>query len=386
MKTRVLLLHNILWSHYKAIVFSELYKLFQNDGFELLVLQLATTEKQRKNLGNIDLSSHNYPYKLLFNSSIEEIPSHKQVCAIIRELLANHFDIIVIPGYAYIMCWFALLYSRLTGKKIIVSFDSTEMDNPKQWFKEWIKRRFISQCHGAFCYGTKSKEYLVKLGMPSENVYTRCQATDNRKLADIHGAALENRDAQLCENKFCSYNCIYVGRLSEEKNIVTLLSAFARVKRENAQAHDWGLILVGDGPEKLSLQQEVADLQIPDVFFVGGKAWGEVPRYYALSNVFILPSVSEPWGLVVNEAMVCGLPVIVSNNCGAAYDIVLNGENGFTFDPLDETDLAHKMALFMDSPLEIERMGGNSRKIIADYSPLHAAEQMLRGLKTLLAH
>jgi hypothetical protein len=194
MKTKVLILHNVLWSHYKAVVFSELNRLFREDRFELLVLQLAVTGKKQKGFGHIDLSSHNYPYRLLFNKSIEEIPWHKQIPATFKVLTTNHFDIIVIPGYAYVMCWCALLCGHLKGKTIIVSFDSTEMDNPKRWYKEWLKKFFITCCHGAFCYGTKAKEYLIKLGMPEGYIYTRCQATDNRKIADIHGAALATRD------------------------------------------------------------------------------------------------------------------------------------------------------------------------------------------------
>jgi glycosyltransferase involved in cell wall biosynthesis len=386
MKTGVLILHNIMWTHYKAIVFSQLYTLTQKENYELFVLQLATTENNRKKLGDMDLSNHKYPYKLLFNSSIEEIPWHKQIAATFKEMMTRRFDIIVIIGYSYLMCWCAMLYGRLTGKKIIVSFDSTEMDNPKHWYKEWVKKLFISNCNAAFCYGTKSKEYLIKLGMSSNNIYTRCQATDNRKIVKLHGTALANRDSLIKNNNYCTYNCIYVGRLSKEKNITTLLDAFCKVKRNNKQASKWGLIIIGDGPEKQVLQQKVTDLQIADVSFVGGLAWGSVPNYYALSDVFVLPSMSEPWGLVVNEAMVCGLPVIVSNRCGAAYDIVRDGENGFTFEPHDVEVLAQKLAFFMDNPEEIERMGKNSRNIIADYSPQHAAEQMLQGLKKVDAN
>lgn len=385
MKTRVLLLHNILWSHYKGIVFSELNKLMEDNSCELFVIQFAMTEKQRKGLGDIDLTDHNYPYKLLFNSSLEEIPWYRQVLEIFKELRTHRFDVIIIPGYAYVMCWCALFYAKLTRKNVIVSFDSTEMDNPKSCWKEPMKRWFISKCDAAMCYGTKSKEYVVNLGMSPKNVYTRRQAADNQKIAEIHSAALLNREFNLGQANLCRHNFIYVGRLSKEKNLETLLSAYSKVKQENEQAADWGLIIVGGGPEKEALQQLVAKVGVRDVCFTGGQTWVEVPRYHALSDVLVLPSLSEPWGLVVNEAMVCGLPVLVSNHCGAAYDIVSEGENGFTFDPRDGQDLQKKLAFFVDKPQVAKRMGEQSRRIIADYSPQNAALQMLRCIKTVAA-
>jgi len=383
MKTRVLLLHNILWSHYKAVVFSELHAILKKTDFELFILQKAVTERQRKGLGDLDLSSHQYPYKLLFTTSMEEIPLHKSMIAIWKELSRREFDVIAIPGYAYVMCWCALIYACLKGKKIIVMFDSTEMDHRHVWYKELLKKFFISRSHAAFCYGTKSKEYLVKLGMRPEDIFTRCQATNNGRIREIHQQAVADRGPLAVEYAVRKYNFIYVGRLSGEKNIGCLLSAFARVKEENTHAADWGLLIVGAGPELPSLQQFVSDRQVPDVCFVGGQSWDTVPRFYALSSVFVLPSLSEPWGLVVNEAMVCGLPVIVSMKCGAAYDIVHEGENGFTFDPLDSDALARHLVYFLDNPGELARMGENSRRIIASYTPQHAAEQMLNGLKAI---
>jgi glycosyltransferase involved in cell wall biosynthesis len=172
-----------------------------------------------------------------------------------------------------------------------------------------------------------------------------------------------------------------VGRLSSEKNVETLLSAFSKLKSENTLAGNWGLIIVGDGPERQNLTKMVTDGNIPNVYFAGGKSWKEVPVFYALSSVFVLPSLSEPWGLVANEAMVCGLPVILSSRCGAAYDILDNGANGFMFDPLDVSELAGRLSYFVDNQDEIERMGANSQHIISGYTPLHAAEQMKQGIE-----
>jgi len=128
----------------------------------------------------------------------------------------------------------------------------------------------------------------------------------------------------------------------------------------------------------------VKELNVKDLFFVGGKHWKGVPIYYALSDVFVLLSISEPWGLVVNEAMVCDLPVIVSNRAGAAYGLVREGENGFVFDPFNEQDLLEKMSFFVKNPYKIKKIGKCSKKIIAEYTPEKAAYQMLKGICGIL--
>jgi len=385
MRTRILLLHNILWSRYKAIVFSEFNKLMEDFSCEFFVLQFARTDNQRKGLGEIELVDHNYPYELMLDSNLDEAPWYLKVFKTFKVLTARQFDVIIIPGYAYIMCWCALIYAKTTNKIVIVSFDSTADDNPKYWWKESIKRWYISKCSAAMCYGIKSKEYLMKLGMPSENIFTRCQAIDNQNIELIHNNAIQNRDSDQFKENLRPHNFVYVGRLSKEKNLEILLSTYSKMKLENEQAADWGLILVGDGPEKAALQQLASKLRVRDVFFAGGKSWREIPRYHALSDVLVLPSLSEPWGLVVNEAMVCGLPVIVSNRCGAAHDLVREGENGFTFDPMDGPDLQKKLAFFVDHLQAATLMGEQSRRIITDYSPRMAALQMMRCIKFVTA-
>jgi len=108
------------------------------------------------------------------------------------------------------------------------------------------------------------------------------------------------------------------------------------------------------------------------------------PEFYALADVLVLPSFSEPWGLVVNEAMVCGLPVIVSNRAGASFDLVKNGKNGFTFNPYDWKELAELMRKFTKGEVDIKEMGYNSKEIIREYTPEKAARQMLVGIKQIL--
>lgn len=384
MAKRVLLIHNTLWTHYKGSVFSELHLLLKEYNISVFVVQQAATENMRKSLGGVDLSSHKYPYILLSNKSLNSIPASMRVLQIITQIINSKATIVVIPGYADIAYWFALLSAKLMGKKCIISFDSTESDRPRRVILEVLKKMFVRCFDMGFCYGSMSNKYLSKLGMAQKRIIVRCQATDHVTIKSIHQEAYSGRSNTIRQHGFSRHNFVYVGRLSREKNIKTLLFAFAELKKRVSESKDWGMLIVGTGPDAEELASVISENNIMGVHMLGGMSWKEVPKFLALSDVLVLPSYSEPWGLVVNEAMCCGMPVIVSNKCGAAHDIVVNGQNGFIFDPSDQADLADKMSYFILNSDRIADMGSCSMEIIADYTPLHAAEQMTNGILKLL--
>jgi glycosyltransferase involved in cell wall biosynthesis len=384
MQIKVLLIHNTLWSHYKAAVFSELYLLLKERNIDLIVIQQAVTEGMRKNLGDIDLSLHKYPSVLLSDKSLDSISSITRIVKLVCQVIKSNSNVVIIPGYSDIAYWFALLAAKVMGKRCIISFDSTEADKPRKFFSEILKKIFIAQFKMGFCYGTSSGRYLNKLGMTEEKIYIRCQATDNTEIEAIHTHALSSREQIIRQHGFRQRNFVYVGRLSREKNIDTLLAAYVSLKRRFPSAQEWGLLIIGAGPEEERLTKTISEKNIQDVHLLGGMSWKQVPEFFALADVLVLPSYSEPWGLVVNEAMACGMPVIVSERCGAAGDIVLEGDNGFTFDPNNEAGLIDKMSYYVLHPERIAVMGQRSREIIACYSPHNAALEMTGGILDLV--
>ena len=122
-----------------------------------------------------------------------------------------------------------------------------------------------------------------------------------------------------------------------------MINAFADICVKDEKVKEWGLILSGDGTEKEVLKRLVADQKIERVYFLPSCEWYEVPARYALADVAVLPSLFEPFGFLVNEALVYGMPVIVSERCGSAIDLIKNGENGFTFNPNSREDLEDKL-------------------------------------------
>jgi glycosyltransferase involved in cell wall biosynthesis len=242
---------------------------------------------------------------------------------------------VAIPGWSTRGALSALRWCRTTGVPAIVMSDSWDPDGGRKWWTETIKRQIIPLYASALVGGTPQRDYLERLGMPRERIFTSYDAVDNDHFAD--GAVDARRSASTLRQqlKLPRHYFLSTCRFISEKNLHRLLVAYAAY-RSVKQWNAWHLVLVGDG----SLKDELVRLQHQlglqtSVHFVGFQQYEQLPVYYGLAEAFILPSVSETWGLVVNEAMAAGLPVLVSNFCGCAFDLVSEGQNGLSFDPRD---------------------------------------------------
>jgi glycosyltransferase involved in cell wall biosynthesis len=202
-----------------------------------------------------------------------------------------------------------------------------------------------------------------------------------------------------------------LGRFVEKKNLSTLVEAYARfarasversraetgnLKPEGSETADGGdaaatkgrrgvaaLVLVGEGPLRGDLERQARDLGLPvrdgvvdpissggaEVVFYPFQQADLTPLFFALCEAFVLPSKREEWGLVVNEAMACGAPVVVSNRVGSHFDLVRDGENGFVFAPDDVEQLAGILHHFDEDPELSRRLGTEGRKAIQAWTP-----------------
>lgn len=374
---RILVIHQYLWSHYKGKIYSELQKIVnthKND--ELLVLQTSLNEITRANLGPVDRSIHQYNYQVLVDDYYENIPNTTRARKMLYWVRKFKPDVVNVSGYYEPAMNTVIFYCRMVGIKVIISVDSTEEDKPNIWWKEAIKRFVVNRAQGFFCYGSKAAEYMLKFGAKPHQILLENNAVDNEKISSIYLKSLPGRGAEKQKYGLRPYNFIYTGRLMAIKNVDNLLIAFSKLKTK-----DWGLIILGDGAEREKLIKYVSDNNLEGVRFIDGQAWYDVPKFMALGDVFVLPSYSEPWGLVVNEAMVYGMPVIVSNKCGSSHDLVKNNKNGYTFNPYDTDELAAIMDKFVKEPGKTKEFGEVSKEIIKKYSPEQVAQEMYEGFK-----
>ncbi len=170
---------------------------------------------------------------------------------------------------------------------------------------------------------------------------------------------------------------LFVGRLAEVKNLPVLLDAYCSYKRNGGHRN---LEIVGHGPMEDTLKASVQRTGLEDsVRFFGFQPYDSIPEWYARAACLILPSMSEPWGLVVNEAMASGLPVIVSDRCGCADDLVEDSVNGYIF-PAEDVDWLTRRMLAFDALSGADRkaMGSRSQEIVARFSPETWADAALR--------
>ena len=304
----------------------------------------------------------------LFPEATDHYPGKVELrCAFSSALGQTNPDVVAVNGWNNFGSLIAAKCCVSRGMPMVVMSESSRQDEPRTWWKEAIKRRIVGLYSAALVGGQRHVEYLVELGIPRERVFIGYDVVDNdylgRRAAEIRNAKFELRNkGGLPENYFLAS-----ARFIEKKNLSTLIEAYAEYRRRSAVAAKvpWDLVLLGDGPLRETLNSQVSILNLnAHVHLPGFKSYDELPVYYALANALVHASTSEQWGLVVNEAIASGLPVIVSERCGCVPELV-NG-NGFTFDPGNEHELAARL-------LEIASLSGEQRKHLADTSYMIAA-------------
>jgi 1,2-diacylglycerol 3-alpha-glucosyltransferase len=269
---------------------------------------------------------------------------------------------------------------------MLVMSESSRRDEPRSWWKEAIKRRIVGLYSAALVGGQRHVEYLVELGLPRERIFTGYDVVDNDyfgwRTAEIRNSEFEVRKKYgLPENYFLAS-----ARFIEKKNLPRLIGAYAEYRRKSQYAGIamWDLVLLGDGPLRETLKSQLEMLKLSEhVHLPGFKPYDELPVYYALANAFAHASMTEQWGLVVNEAIASGLPVIVSEQCGCVPELVK--DNGFTFDPTNEGELTARL-LEMASLLDQERkhLGDNSYRIAANFAPKRFGEGLEQAVQVAL--
>ena len=387
---RILIVHNLLWAHYKASVFQALQQAVdQHPEATLKVLQIARNERSRAGLeASIGASApvYTYNYELLFDRFIEDVSLRERATVLLQHVREFRPDIINLTGYYDPAQILVLLWARANGIRVVMQNESTATDHQRGGWKERFKQWIFGRCDGFFCFGEQSANYLIELGVPPAKILLRKNAVDNNALRTAYDRALPTRAEQQRAMRLRPNNFVFVGRLIAIKNLPMLLTSFATARQQSPYADDWGLILLGDGLEQNVLQQQINRSDLSGiVWLLPGRPWFQVPNILALSNALVLPSTSEPWGLVVNEAMVCGLPVLVSDRCGCVPDLVHDGQNGFVFDPTQPAQLAYHMTQFMNGSVDVNQISQSARQSVAPYAPEAVAQEMLAGFMKLTA-
>ncbi len=318
---------------------------------------------------------------------------------------------VVVPGWASADALSALLWCAETHTPSVVMSESTAWDEPRVLWKESIKSRLVKLNSAGLAGGGPHADYLVQLGLARARVFLGYDVVDNAYFSGqtdfIRNPQSEIRNLQALPEKYFLASARFV----EKKNLFRLIEAFARYRelaevkpesrKQKIEANEcpapalfpdgeerrrksdiWNLVLLGDGPFKPGLQKLIAELGLGNcVYLPGFKQYADLPAYYALAGAFVHASTTEQWGLVVNEAMASGLPVLVSNRSGCAADLVLPGVNGFQFDPGNVDELSQLLLKTSAGNFPLADFGAASRRIISAWGP----ERFAAGLSEAVA-
>jgi 1,2-diacylglycerol 3-alpha-glucosyltransferase len=285
--------------------------------------------------------------------------------------------VIAVPGWAHRGCVIAIAWARMHRVPVIMMSDSQREDFARVGWREAIKRALVRACDAGFVGGARHSEYLHELGMARERIVAGYDVVHNEHFA--RGAAAARADPALrARLALPARYFLASNRFLPKKNLDGLLRAYARYVRSAPQAVS--LVMLGDGPLRPELQALCGSLGLDrHVHFAGFRQYDELPSYYGLAEAFVHAASTEQWGLVVNEAMAAGLPVLVSRACGCTPELIREGENGHTFEPHDEALLADLLArLAGDADLR-SRMAARSAALIAGFSPATFAIQLGRA-------
>ena len=307
----------------------------------------------------------------LFDSEQVARASWRTLGRRLREVMAaTPLDVVFIPGWsgahAAVGTWAA---ARL-GLRTVVMSESQEIDAPRSTIKEWLKRHYVGLFDAALVGGQTHVSYMRRLGMPAERIFLGYDAVDNDYFARRADEVRATADAVRARRGLPARYFMASSRFVAKKNLPRLVQAYARYRACCPEADRWDLVLLGDGAARPQLEALVRREGLANcVHMPGFKQYDELPVYYGLAGAFLHLSTTEQWGLVVNEAMASGLPVVVSSRCGCARDLVQAGVNGAVVDPYDVESIAQAMRELSRPDIDRDAMGRAGRRIVAAWSP-----------------
>jgi glycosyltransferase involved in cell wall biosynthesis len=287
-------------------------------------------------------------------------------------------------GYNYLASWEAAGWAKVHNVPLLLWSESTALDTRGgHRLVEFMKARFLSLCRGFVVSGRSSFNYLKGLGIPEQQIFTAPNAVDTQLFSALADAARRDEISVRTRHSLPARYFLYVGRLVEAKGVFDLLEAYSQLS-ENIRS-EVALVFVGDGFDGVKLMERASQIVPGAILFPGFAHREELAEFYGLADALIFPTHSDPWGLVVNEAMSCSLPVIATSVAGCMEDLVRDGWNGFVVPPHDSSRLANAMArLAADSAMQVQ-MGERSKEKIGEYSPVAWAQGLFDATKSVVS-
>lgn len=264
--------------------------------------------------GNVDRNNDFYNEKRNFDNITLPNKVIKKISSIVHLVFHLKYKEIILGGWDELPPWLIIFLSKKNKNSVVV--ESSYIESKTTGIKSFFKKIFLSRTSKAYCSGKSNLRLLELLNYKGDKQKTK-------------GVGLYRRIPQpLYQRREKVINFLYVGRLSNEKNLFTLINVFNTLP-------NLCLNIIGFGPLEIVLKERASS----NIIFLGAINNNELSKYYQQNDVFVLPSFSEPWGMVVEEALNNGTPVLVSERVGCVEEIIKNEVNGIVFDPFSEQSL-----------------------------------------------
>lgn len=295
---------------------------------------------------------------------------------------SDRFDAVWIQGWASASNWLAALSTSFAGKPLLLRGESNALEEPKgvkALAKRTLLRALFSRVSAFLAIGRLNAGFYKSYGVPQDRIFSVPYAVDNDFFMRQAGQLVPQRTA-LREAYGIDAGLpvvLFTGKLIGKKRPLDLIRAFADAQKRTPSS----LALVGDGELRRDLEGYVAARGIPRVHFLGFRNQSEIGKLYALADLFVLPSSSEPWGLSLNEAMCFGLPAIVSDQVGGGYDLVRAGVNGYVYPTGNVARLCLAMKEALASSERLAAMGEESRRIIERWNIERSVDGIVQAVQ-----
>jgi glycosyltransferase involved in cell wall biosynthesis len=255
----------------------------------------------------------------------------------------------------------------------------------RRWWKELAKHFLFARVDGVETPGNQARAYARRYNAPDDRIFYARHTVDVEHFSSGRAVALPEREKFRAELGLRGVTFVYVGRLWWGKGVNYLLDAFAELQ-QRLQGSEVSLLLLGDGADEGKLREQCRRKSIRNVVFAGFKQKPELPRYYTAADVFVFPTLGDPYGLVVDEAMACALPIVSTSEAGEIRDRVEEGVNGYIVPAKDSQALADKMEVLARDPEARARMGAASFEKIKDHTPEGWAKDFEAAIENIIGN
>lgn len=302
--------------------------------------------------------------------------------SVVRELVRNRYDAVLIHGHGHATYLLALVAARALGVPVLMRCD-THLGLRRSAGRRLVRKVVMRLLYRGLCsaclpIGDRNRAFYRSLGVSDDRMVTAPYSVDNSLFtaADDAGA---RRGASRDELGIGRQDVLllYSSKMSAGKRPLDLLRAYEAIGSVRSRI---ALAFVGTGVEEATLRAYVRTHSLDNVHFLGFHNQSELGRLYAMADVFVLPAENEAWGLVINEAMAAGLPIVASEEIGAVPDLVHHGHNGLLFPAGDVAALTACLKQLVDDPDLRLRMGRRSREIIETWGIDQTANGILKAL------